>query len=43
MAHVLFIFAAGLGGVFLGMAFLYASIRVTTYIVGRWVNTEDST
>jgi hypothetical protein len=29
------IFAAGLGGVFLGMVLLYASIKVTTFVTGR--------
>ena len=34
MADDLIIFIAGLGGVFLGMALLYISIRITALITG---------
>jgi Na+-transporting methylmalonyl-CoA/oxaloacetate decarboxylase gamma subunit len=34
MADTLIIFIAGLGGVFLGMALLYISIRVTSLVTG---------
>jgi Na+-transporting methylmalonyl-CoA/oxaloacetate decarboxylase gamma subunit len=36
MADTLIIFIAGLGGVFLGMALLYISIRVTSLVTGRF-------
>ena len=34
MVDTLIIFIAGLGGVFLGMALLYISIRVTSLVTG---------
>lgn len=32
MSEIVFIFTAGLGGVFLSMALLYGSIRLTTLV-----------
>ena len=42
LAESLYVFVAGLGGVFVGMGFLYASIRVTAFIVGRIGDIEDN-
>jgi len=36
MDTAVMIFAAGLGGVFLGMGMLYVSIRMSTIVIGRW-------
>jgi hypothetical protein len=35
MRDAIIIFISGLGGVFLGMALLYASIRITSLVTGR--------
>jgi len=35
VADALTIFVAGLGGVFVGMALLYAAIRITSFVVDR--------
>jgi hypothetical protein len=32
---------AGLGGVFVGMALLYAAIRITSIVADRWVRQEE--
>ena len=34
--QTVFVFVAGLGGVFLGMALLYTAIRITAVVVGKW-------
>ena len=36
MDTALMIFAAGIGGVFLGMGMLYGSIKITATVIGRW-------
>ena len=38
MNDTVFIFVAGLGGVFVGMAVLYVSIRLTSLIIEKWDN-----
>lgn len=41
MKQTVFIFISGLGGVFLGMAMLYISIRLTSFVIGKWVETGE--
>ena len=41
MNQTLLVFVGGLGGVFLGMALLYVSIRLTSFIIGKWVETGE--
>ena len=41
LVETVFIFVAGLGGVFLGMAFLYTSIRITAVVVGKWAGNKE--
>jgi len=41
LAQSVFIFVSGLGGVFLGMALLYVSIRITAFVIGNWIRTEE--
>ena len=41
MNQTVFVFISGLGGVFLGMAMLYISIRLTSFVIGKWVETGE--
>jgi hypothetical protein len=41
LTQSVFIFISGLGGVFLGMALLYLSIRVTAFVIGKWAIEEE--
>ena len=41
MEKALGIFVAGLGGVFIGKALLYASIRITSLVADRLVSKGD--
>jgi len=42
MPQSVYIFVSGLGGVFLGMALLYVSIRVTAFMLEKWVRKEEA-
>jgi Na+-transporting methylmalonyl-CoA/oxaloacetate decarboxylase gamma subunit len=41
VAQAVGIMIAGLGGVFIGMALLYASIRITSLVTDKLVKTEE--
>jgi len=41
MGEAVSLFVAGLGGVFVGMALLYVSIRITSLITGRLPSGEE--
>jgi hypothetical protein len=41
LPQYLFIFVSGLGGVFLGMALLYVSIRITALVVSSRAEKEE--